>query len=70
MCRQQEQELGRAQQSAGVLDRDRSATERGAQAAIQERLRLESEHTRLQQMVSDLEQANRCSHVLHCTDAP
>ena len=69
MCRQQEQELGKAHQSASVMDRDRSTTERGAQAAIQERLRLESEYTRLQQMVSDLEQANRSSYVSHGTNA-
>lgn len=58
-CRLKEQQLKEAQGSVAVVDKGRESAERATESARQTKQRMDSELTRLQRLVAELEQSKR-----------
>lgn len=59
ICRLKEQQLKEAQESAAVVDKGHESAERATDSARQTKQRMGSELTRLQRLVTELEQSKR-----------
>lgn len=59
VCRLKEQQLKEVQESVAVADKGRDSADRATDSARQTKQRMESELTRLQRLVAELEQSKR-----------